>query len=107
MRSLSETFNVNYFLVSQTNPHIVPLLNLKKRVNRKLGNVVETEWKHRRASDTATAGRPSCCRPCSTSPALPGRQAQSWLCGCLGFEEELCMPGRGAHAGAAEQLHPA
>ena len=47
MRSLSETFNVNYFLVSQTNPHIVPLLNLKKRVNRKLGNVVETEWKHR------------------------------------------------------------
>ena len=47
MRSLSEMFNVNYFLVSQTNPHIVPALNLKKRVNRTLGNVVETEWKHR------------------------------------------------------------
>ena len=47
MRSLSETFNVNYFLVSQTNPHIVPALNLKKRFNRKLGNLVETEWKHR------------------------------------------------------------
>ena len=47
MRSLSEMFNVNYFLVSQTNPHIVPALNLKKRVNRKLGSVVETEWKHR------------------------------------------------------------
>ena len=47
MRSLSETFNVNYFLVSQTNPHIVPLMNLKKRVPRKLGNFVETEWKHR------------------------------------------------------------
>lgn len=47
MRSLSETFNVNYFLVSQTNPHIVPALNLKKRFNRKLGNLVEYEWKHR------------------------------------------------------------
>lgn len=47
MRSLSEMFNVNYFLVSQTNPHIVPALNLKKRVNRKLGNILEAEWKHR------------------------------------------------------------
>ena len=47
MRSLSEMFNVNYFLVSQTNPHIVPALNLKKRFNRKLGNIIETEWKHR------------------------------------------------------------
>lgn len=47
MRSLSEMFNVNYFLVSQTNPHIVPVLNLKKRVNRKLGNILEAEWKHR------------------------------------------------------------
>ena len=47
MRSLSEMFNVNYFLVSQTNPHIVPVLNLKKRVNRKLGNLLEAEWKHR------------------------------------------------------------
>lgn len=47
MRSLSEMFNVNYFLVSQTNPHIVPALNLKRRFNRKLGNIVETEWKHR------------------------------------------------------------
>ena len=49
MRSLSEMFNVNYFLVSQTNPHIVPVLNLKKRVNRKLGNILEAEWKHRSA----------------------------------------------------------
>ena len=45
--SLSEMFNVNYFLVCQTNPHIVPALNLKKRVNRKLGNLLEAEWKHR------------------------------------------------------------
>jgi TAG lipase/steryl ester hydrolase/phospholipase A2/LPA acyltransferase len=25
-------FNCNHFLVSQTNPHIVPLLNLKKAI---------------------------------------------------------------------------
>ena len=47
MRTLSEMFNVNYFLVSQTNPHIVPALNMKRRVNRKLGNLLEAEWKHR------------------------------------------------------------
>ena len=60
MRSLSETFNVNYFLVSQTNPHIVPLMNLKKRVPRKLGNFVETEWKH----------RCGCCQPGCPNHAL-------------------------------------
>ena len=47
MRTLSEMFNVNYFLVSQTNPHIVPALNMKRRFNRKLGNLLEAEWKHR------------------------------------------------------------
>jgi hypothetical protein len=30
MRGLSELFNVNYFIVSQTNPHIVPILRLKR-----------------------------------------------------------------------------
>lgn len=65
MRSLSETFNVNYFLVSQTNPHIVPALNLKKRFNRKLGNLAEAEWKHRwvcTASATACALSCTCQR---------------------------------------------
>jgi len=57
MRCLSEMFNVNYFLVSQTNPHIVPALNLKKRVNRKLGNLLETEWKHRRAPPRLCSNR--------------------------------------------------
>lgn len=47
MRTLSELFNVNYFLVSQTNPHIVPAVNCKKLVNHKLGNLLEAEWKHR------------------------------------------------------------
>ena len=58
MRSLSEMFNVNYFLVSQTNPHIVPVLNLKKRVNRKLGNLLEAEWKHRCAVSTLSVPLP-------------------------------------------------
>ena len=56
MRTLSEMFNVNYFLVSQTNPHIVPALNLKKHFNRKLGNLLEQEWKHRQACGAAGQG---------------------------------------------------
>eukprot|EP00803_Ostreobium_quekettii_P009303 evm.model.scf_1138.2 EVM.evm.TU.scf_1138.2 scf_1138:9405-15236(-) len=46
-RALREMFNVNYFLVSQTNPHIVPILNFKNRFNRKVAKIVEIEWKHR------------------------------------------------------------
>ena len=47
MQSLSEMFNVNHFLVSQTNPHIVPLLNAKARAGKVLGALAEAEWKHR------------------------------------------------------------
>lgn len=47
MRGLSEMFGVNYFIVSQTNPHIVPLLNLKSRLNRTMYKVLESEFKHR------------------------------------------------------------
>lgn len=46
-RALREMFNVNYFLVSQTNPHIVPILNFKNQFNRKVAKIVEIEWKHR------------------------------------------------------------
>jgi hypothetical protein len=28
--ALTELFNVNYFIVSQTNPHIVPILRIKR-----------------------------------------------------------------------------
>lgn len=45
--ALREMFNVNYFLVSQTNPHIVPILNFKNQFNRKIANMIELEWKHR------------------------------------------------------------
>jgi len=47
MRGLSEMFNVNYFLVSQANPHVVPLLYLKSKINSTLADVLESEWKHR------------------------------------------------------------
>eukprot|EP00191_Tetraselmis_sp_GSL018_P021195 CAMPEP_0177585320 /NCGR_PEP_ID=MMETSP0419_2-20121207/4418_1 /TAXON_ID=582737 /ORGANISM="Tetraselmis sp., Strain GSL018" /LENGTH=792 /DNA_ID=CAMNT_0019075021 /DNA_START=442 /DNA_END=2820 /DNA_ORIENTATION=+ len=47
MRGLSEMFNVNYFLVSQANPHVVPILYLKSKVNTAVAEVVESEWKHR------------------------------------------------------------
>ncbi len=44
---LSEMFNCNHFLVSQTNPHIVPLLNIKRGLSRKWANLFELELKHR------------------------------------------------------------
>ncbi len=47
MRGLREMFNINYFLCSQTNPHIVPALNIKKHVNRTMADLVESEFKHR------------------------------------------------------------
>lgn len=47
MRGLREMFNVNYFLCSQTNPHIVPALNIKKHLNRTFAEILEMEFKHR------------------------------------------------------------
>ena len=53
MRGLSELFNCNYFIVSQTNPHIVPILRLKRAVCKRsqlwaaVAAFVESEWKHR------------------------------------------------------------
>lgn len=47
MRGLSEQFNVNYYIVSQTNPHIVPLMSFRKRLPRTLYMLLESEFKHR------------------------------------------------------------
>lgn len=44
---LSEMFNCNHFIVSQTNPHIVPLLNLKKSLSKRWANLLELELRHR------------------------------------------------------------
>jgi TAG lipase/steryl ester hydrolase/phospholipase A2/LPA acyltransferase len=44
---LSEMFNCNHFIVSQTNPHIVPLLNLKKTLSKRWANLLELELRHR------------------------------------------------------------
>ena len=45
-RQLSEMFNVNHFVVSQTNPHLVPLMTLKKVVPGPIFNMVKAEVKH-------------------------------------------------------------
>ncbi|XP_076958248.1 triacylglycerol lipase SDP1-like [Bidens hawaiensis] len=54
MIQLKELFNVNHFIVSQANPHIVPLLRFKEFVRAyggnfaaKLAHLVEMEVKHR------------------------------------------------------------
>ena len=47
MRGLSEMFNVNYFLVSQCNPYLLPIIAAKEAVPRTIGVLVEQEFKHR------------------------------------------------------------
>ena len=47
MNGVSEMFNVNYFLVSQVNPHIVPWLALKRVFPKKIAYLIISEWKHR------------------------------------------------------------
>jgi len=53
MDNLRELFNCNYFIVSQTNPHIVPLLRIKRwftsrgRLFTLWAYFIESEWKHR------------------------------------------------------------
>ena len=54
MRGLAEMFNVNYFICSQTNPHIVPALNIKRHLNRTFADLLEGEFKHRCAPWLAT-----------------------------------------------------
>ncbi|GAB4818468.1 hypothetical protein N2152v2_005514 [Parachlorella kessleri] len=45
-RGLSEMFGANYFIVSQTNPRVVPLLNARRRWGT-AGQLAEAELKHR------------------------------------------------------------
>lgn len=40
-------FNCNHFIVSQCNPHIVPLLNFMKTLSRKWANLFELELRHK------------------------------------------------------------
>ena len=53
MEQLSQLFNVNYFIVSQTNPHIVPILRIKRWFASLhptfswIADFIESEWKHR------------------------------------------------------------
>jgi TAG lipase/steryl ester hydrolase/phospholipase A2/LPA acyltransferase len=43
---LTEMFNCNYFIVSQCNPQIIPLLNFKQLVGDRFGGIVENEITH-------------------------------------------------------------
>lgn len=47
MRGLSEMFNVNYFLVSQCNPYLLPIIAAKRAVPGTIGALAEQEFKHR------------------------------------------------------------
>ncbi len=47
MRGLSEMFNVNYFLVSQCNPYLLPVIAAKEALPAPLGSLLEMEFKHR------------------------------------------------------------
>lgn len=47
LQSLREQFNVNYFLVSQCNPYLVPIMGVKKMIPSVLWYLFETETKHR------------------------------------------------------------
>ena len=38
---------VNYFLVSQANPYLLPIIAFKRMLPRRLGSLVEAEFKHR------------------------------------------------------------
>lgn len=46
LRVLSEMFSVNHCIVSQTDPRVVPLLNIKKHMGT-VGQLAEAELKHR------------------------------------------------------------
>ncbi len=46
-QALGELFNCNHTIVGQTNPHIVPLVNIKNKLPKKWGNILEAELKHR------------------------------------------------------------
>lgn len=89
MRTLSEMFNVNYFMVSQTNPHIVPALNLKRRVNRQLGNLLEAEWKHRWDSLTLGQANPNPTPLTSMCPHEREERISTAFFAC-----DTCMQGR-------------
>ena len=47
MRTLAETFGVNFFLVSQCNPWLVPILAAATYIPRRLFHLLELELKHR------------------------------------------------------------
>jgi TAG lipase/steryl ester hydrolase/phospholipase A2/LPA acyltransferase len=45
--SLTEMFNCNYYIVSQCNPHVISILNIRKMISSNVGQILEAEFKHR------------------------------------------------------------
>lgn len=45
--TLSELFNCNFVMVSQCNPHLAPLLHIKRLVGNTMGGIIEMEMKNR------------------------------------------------------------
>jgi TAG lipase/steryl ester hydrolase/phospholipase A2/LPA acyltransferase len=45
--TLTEMFNCNYYIVSQCNPHLISILNMKKFVSSNVGQIIEAEFKTR------------------------------------------------------------
>eukprot|EP00955_Chlamydomonas_euryale_P009036 96711-Chlamydomonas_euryale.AAC.1 len=46
-QTLGEMFNCNHTIVSQANPHLLPLVHLQKQLSSRWSNIVEAELKHR------------------------------------------------------------
>ncbi|KAG1665327.1 hypothetical protein FOA52_011740 [Chlamydomonas sp. UWO 241] len=46
-QALGEMFNCNHTIVSQANPHLLPLVHLQKALGAKWGSIFEAELKHR------------------------------------------------------------
>ena len=93
---------VNYFLVSQANPYLLPIIAFKRMMPRRLGSLVEAEFKHRwglrvglrvRGGGVAQGWR----RSSSTGVAGQGwavwpRGGHIWVSHCLASRHGLTPP---------------
>lgn len=96
---LSEMFNCNHFIVSQTNPHIAPLLNLKKTLSRRWANLLELELRHRYGLQLPAGLHPLLCFFCSHVWPARSHWYQTLGVGCAamyvsGIISSLCAGGR-------------
>ena len=97
MKGLSQMFNVNHYLVSQTNPHVAPVLHLKQRANHKLVQIVETEWQLRSASSCLVWTKCSSCSSYSSDFLFLLRHVAVWpktnniWCDTWALSDQYCV----------------